>query len=170
MAFHSPLPAPGAGLGAQTGSAANGDLSADILLDHCRRLSGARMTGASDPADATLSALRASVPLEEAYRIFGLLYDLVANAQRRGPGAFLWHPVGARRRSGDEQWLVTHALDALVSRSKGEAAPASIATLAESYCMAAERNCSLHTAMGEPCARICPFSGTRIAAAAQGDT
>lgn len=169
MSYHQPLPAPAAEPGTQSRPDASRHLTTEILLDHCRRLSGARVTGASDPADATLSALRASVPLEEAYRIFGLLYDLVANAQRRGPGAFLWHPVGARRRSSDEQWLVTHALEALVARSTGEAAPASIATLAESYCTAAERNCSLHTAMGEPCARICPFSGTRITANAQGD-
>ncbi|WP_156917721.1 hypothetical protein [Salinarimonas rosea] len=133
-------------------------LSSCALLDHCRRLAGSRLTGDFGPADQALDALRAMLPPDEAYRLFGFLHDLVAIATAGRREEFRWHPVGARRRSADEQRLAEDFLDAL-STDRGRLVPGeAVVALAESYCAAAERGCGLHAATGEPCAGGCPFA------------
>lgn len=156
MSRHSAVP----GLQA----AASQGLCISALLDHCRRLAGTRLTGDPGPADEALSALRETLPREDAYRLFGLLHDLMAMVDRTGERPFLWHPSGARRRSEDETWLAEHALAALSTdrRTQGSLGTESVIPLAESYCAAAERSCGLHEAAGEPCASGCPFEAGRV--------
>ncbi|MCA1952002.1 MAG: hypothetical protein LDL22_03090 [Hyphomicrobiales bacterium] len=142
--------------------AAGSEIGADILLDQCRRLAGLRMTGSIEQADRALAALRARLPLEEAYRVFGLLYDLVGTLARGPEAPFRWHPTGALWRTRDEEWLVIHALAPLIAGRAEAAERQAIMALAESYCLAADRLCGLAAAPGEACRGPCPFTQGRI--------
>lgn len=134
-----------------------GRLGVDVLLDQCRRLAGARITGALQPADAALSALRTVLPLDAAYHLFGLLHDLTATAMAMTNGAFLWHPAGARWRSADEEWLVAHALAPLALGAEPRAAiPAE--EIDAGWCADAQQPCGLRVIEGEACGGRCPFA------------
>lgn len=129
-------------------------LSVDDLLDLCRLLAGARMSGDFEPADRARFRLVGLLPAADAYHLLGLLHDLVASIDAHCGNDFAWYPSGARWCSEDEAWLVAHALAAL--RDGGTAAE--IRPLPASYCPTGARSCGLHTATGDACPGGCPFA------------
>jgi hypothetical protein len=128
-------------------------LSVDDLLDLCRLLAGARMSGDFVPADRARVTLVAALPTPDAYHLLGLLHDLVASVDRHFDKGFAWHPAGARWCSEHETWLVTHALAALCDGAE----TVSLQPLPQSYCPTGERTCGLHDVVGEACPGGCPF-------------
>jgi hypothetical protein len=139
-------------------------LAPQALLEHCRRLAGARLNGDWAGADAVARALRSALPLPEAHRMAGLLHDLVAGVAGFADG-FRWHPPGARWPSPDEAWLLDHALRPLSDPPPvlEPLWPATATALPASHCPTADRACGLAALAEGDCAGACPFMrpGTR---------
>ena len=129
-------------------------LSVDDLLNLCRLLAGARMSGDFVPADRARAMLLTLLPAPDAYHLLGFLHDLVAGIDDHFGNAFAWHPSGARWCSEDETWLTAHAFATL----RDGRAHAGAGALPASYCPTDDRSCGLHAATGHACPGGCPFA------------
>lgn len=163
MTRHVPVVAPPRPLRAVSDAGA-------FLLDQCRRMAGARATGATVPADLVMLELKAVLPEADAYRVFGQLHDLVSGIARHHGDDFVWFPAGSRRRSADEIRLIETAMAVLAGRAEdrieavGHGLPRLAATeaampVAAAYCAVADTLCGLATVAGGECGAGCPFSG-----------